>query len=70
MGTPTKKRTSGQRKRRASHFALRSKSVRPCPKCKKPVLPHHACAFCGYYKGRQVMTVAVEARKPGTAAKK
>ncbi len=27
MGTPTKKRTSGQRKRRSSHFALKAKRL-------------------------------------------
>lgn len=28
-----------------------------CPQCKKPKLPHRACANCGTYAGRQVLTV-------------
>ncbi|MBI4090699.1 MAG: 50S ribosomal protein L32 [Candidatus Komeilibacteria bacterium] len=55
MGTPTKKRTSGQRKRRAAHFALANQNTVRCPKCKHVTLPHRACSFCGYYRGRQVL---------------
>jgi large subunit ribosomal protein L32 len=56
MGTPTKKRTSGQRKRRASHFALATKNLVKCPKCKKEIMSHRMCDFCGYYNGRQVVS--------------
>jgi len=37
MGTPTKKRTSGQRKRRASHFGL--KDVQLTPNAKGKLVP-------------------------------
>ncbi|HYV44154.1 MAG TPA: 50S ribosomal protein L32 [Myxococcaceae bacterium] len=59
MGVP-KKRTSSMRRnrRRAANNNLRSPvQVIPCPKCKEPVLPHRACAACGYYKGREVVKV-------------
>lgn len=28
-----------------------------CPHCGAPRLPHRVCGSCGYYKGRQVITV-------------
>ena len=28
-----------------------------CPQCSSRVLPHIACPSCGYYKGRQVLTI-------------
>mgnify|MGYP006310773425 CR=1 FL=1 len=31
-----------------------------CPQCGAPALPHRACRSCGYYNGRQILTVAAE----------
>ena len=28
-----------------------------CPNCGAKMLPHRACAACGYYKGKQVLEV-------------
>jgi large subunit ribosomal protein L32 len=59
MGVP-KKRTSKMRRdsRRAGNNKLRSAvQVTSCAKCKEPVLPHRACAACGYYGGREVLKV-------------
>lgn len=55
MGLPGHRRTSSHKRRRASHFALGKKQLAECAKCKKTVQPHRACAFCGTYKGRQVL---------------
>lgn len=52
MGLPSKKRTNTSKRDRASHFALDAKSVRTCPACKAPVLPHTACKACGAYRGK------------------
>ncbi|MBU2575767.1 50S ribosomal protein L32 [Patescibacteria group bacterium] len=50
MSVPAKRRTSSQGKRRASHFALKSKTLSECAKCKTKVRPHRACPKCGEYK--------------------
>jgi len=55
MGLPGHRRTSSHKRRRAAHFALTAGATNSCPKCKKPVRPHHACTFCGTYKGREVI---------------
>lgn len=59
MGVP-KKRTSSMRRdrRRAANFKLKPLNVVKCPKCKEPVLPHHACPNCGTYKGEQITEVS------------
>jgi len=30
-------------------------AVNACPQCQAPKRPHHVCANCGTYKGRQVI---------------
>lgn len=57
MGLPSQKRTKSSKKKRASHFALKKPLLGKCPKCQKPIKPHHACQFCGYYKGREVIRI-------------
>lgn len=57
MGIPSRRSTSSSKRQRASHFALRSILVTKCSKCKKPILPHHACRFCGTYAGKEVIDV-------------
>ena len=63
MGLPGHRRTSSHKHRRAAHFALKAATVGYCPKCQKPVRPHRACAFCGTYKGRQVIKVGKRTKK-------
>ncbi len=57
MGLPGHRRTSSHKRRRSAHFALKTAVLAACPQCKKPVVPHHACAFCGTYRGRKVVAV-------------
>ena len=68
MGLPGKRLSSRRRKTRASHHALKKTTLAKCPKCSKPVLPHTACAACGYYKGRNLFVKAIT--KPVAATKK
>ncbi len=63
MSVPKKKRTSSSVGRRRSHHSLKAVSLNTCPKCKKAVEPHSACAFCGNYKEKEVI-------KPKTNSKK
>lgn len=62
---PKHRSTSSKRKRRASHFAMKKSQLATCPKCNDVVMPHRACASCGTYAGRQVLTI-----KDPTAKKK
>jgi len=63
MPVPAKRRSSSKGRRNRAHQALEVISLIKCSKCGKAVLPHHACKFCGNYKGREVI-------KPKSVAKK
>ena len=63
MSVPKKRRTSSSVGRRRSHHALKQVSLVKCSKCGKPVEPHKACAFCGTYKGREVIKIKDEKTK-------
>jgi len=56
MGLPGHRRTSSDKRRRAAHFALTPAQLTTCAKCKKTIQPHHACGFCGEYRGRTIKT--------------
>jgi large subunit ribosomal protein L32 len=70
MGLPGHRRTSSHKRRRAAHFAIVEKSAKSCPKCGKAILPHRICAFCGTYKGRQVLNVDKRAGRTARKAKR
>lgn len=46
-----------QRDKRRFHRVLKVKNFSVCPKCKKPVLAHTMCSFCGFYKGEEIINV-------------
>lgn len=46
-----------------------------CSNCQARVIPHRVCPDCGYYRGRQVITIEdvkerKKEKKPGKEAKK
>lgn len=58
MAVP-KRRTSKARRdrRRTAKSRLTIPTVVDCPQCHEPKLPHRVCGACGYYNGREVMSV-------------
>ncbi|MEC7883471.1 MAG: 50S ribosomal protein L32 [Verrucomicrobiota bacterium] len=53
---------SRARKRRASNIKLQKPQLNNCPQCDHlGYQSHRACPECGYYNGRQVITVEAEA---------
>ncbi len=62
MGVPKRKPSkSRQRMRRAYNSVLVLPQLSACPQCAAHYVPHRVCPACGYYKGRQVITVTAEA---------
>ncbi|MBI4426039.1 MAG: 50S ribosomal protein L32 [Candidatus Kerfeldbacteria bacterium] len=55
MGLPAKRRTKQSKRERASHFALVKANLTTCSHCKRKILPHRVCPYCGYYRGREVL---------------
>ncbi|MSP20706.1 MAG: 50S ribosomal protein L32 [Alphaproteobacteria bacterium] len=60
MAVPKRKKTPSTRNMRRSHDALAPNSYIECSKCGEHKRPHHVCASCGHYDGREV-TEATEA---------
>jgi large subunit ribosomal protein L32 len=62
MAVPKRRKSKSKiRSRKASAAHQRPVAAgKPCPKCGKPQRPHRVCPSCGFYKGRQVITVEAE----------
>lgn len=54
MAVPKKKVSKSRRDMRRSHHALTAEKAIECPNCGEIKRPHHVCASCGYYDGREV----------------
>jgi large subunit ribosomal protein L32 len=54
-----KRKNSKQRvgKRRSANSRMTLPQLGVCPQCAEPYVPHRVCPACGFYKGRQVVTV-------------
>jgi large subunit ribosomal protein L32 len=40
---------------RRAHDRLATVNLAECSNCGEPKLPHHVCAACGHYNGREVI---------------
>ncbi|MDA8231296.1 MAG: 50S ribosomal protein L32 [Magnetospirillum sp.] len=55
MAVPKKKTSKSRRDMRRAHHALKPVSAAECPNCGEMKRPHHVCASCGHYDGREVV---------------
>jgi large subunit ribosomal protein L32 len=60
MGVPKRRHSPTRRDKRRAHDGLTAPNIATCPQCHEPVLPHHVCPHCGFYKGKEVVTVEEE----------
>jgi large subunit ribosomal protein L32 len=54
---PKQRTSKGRRDRRRAHHALRKPKIVQCSNCGEMRRPHHVCPNCGYYQGREVISV-------------
>lgn len=61
MAVP-KRRTSRMKRnqRRANHDKVVAPQTIECPSCGAATVPHRVCPSCGVYKGREVLSVALD----------
>ena len=58
MGALPKKRQSNARQgHRRAHHKIKLPQLTICKQGRQPRLSHHVCPNCGYYRGRQVLTI-------------
>lgn len=58
MAVPKSKISRSRRNMRRSHDAISPDAHNTCDNCGELRRPHHVCAHCGTYKGRDVAEVA------------
>ncbi len=59
MAHPKRKTSKARRDKRRTHQKLAGPTLATCPNCGAKHLRHHACGECGYYRGRQVISIEV-----------
>ncbi len=61
MAQPKRRTSKSKRRMRQAHTLQKSlTATSTCPQCGAPTQPHRVCPSCGSYRGRQVLTVAVD----------
>jgi large subunit ribosomal protein L32 len=55
MAVPKRKTSPSKRNMRRSHHALSPDAHAECANCGELKRPHHVCAACGHYDGREVV---------------
>ena len=57
MANPKHKHSRKRTRTRKAHDSLKLANLSECPNCKSVKPPHRVCPFCGYYKGREVVSL-------------
>ncbi|QBG46512.1 50S ribosomal protein L32 [Verrucomicrobia bacterium S94] len=61
MAVPKRKTSKSKTaSRKAQNMKKPIARASSCSQCGAPAMPHRACPSCGYYNGRQVLTVVTE----------
>jgi len=63
MANPKRRHSNTRTRLRRAHDHLVLKSMSQCPQCNAFILPHRVCTSCGYYKGKQVITIKVKSKE-------
>ncbi len=63
MALPKRQHSRQRGRKRRTHWKLKVFSFAICPNCRKPVISHRVCPFCGYYKGRPVVEMKPKKEK-------
>ena len=60
MPTPKRKTSKARRDKRSANKHIRPQAITSCQNCSAPLAPHSACASCGFYKGKKVLSTKLE----------
>lgn len=60
MAQPKKKTSKSKTHSRRAHHSLKPINLVACPQCNEPKRPHVACPKCGFYNGREVISIKTE----------
>ncbi len=57
MAVPARRTSKTAKRLRRSHEALSAIGLTACKNCGAQIKPHTVCPECGFYKGKQVISV-------------
>ena len=57
MAQPKRRWSKARTRSKRSTWKLDKPNLFTCSHCHEPVLPHRVCSNCGYYNGKEVITV-------------
>ena len=60
MAVPKRKKSKMRTRMRRNSIKAKIPASKPCPQCGAAQEPHRVCPSCGYYRGRQVVTVEAD----------
>ncbi|HQP10067.1 MAG TPA: 50S ribosomal protein L32 [Candidatus Omnitrophota bacterium] len=60
MPNPKRQHSRQRQRKRRTHYKVTLPSFAQCPQCRKPILSHRVCPFCGYYKNQPVLDMTPE----------
>lgn len=63
MAHPKRQHSRQRQAKRRTHFKVDTPTLSVCTQCKKPVISHRICPFCGYYKNQPVVVIEEKADK-------
>jgi large subunit ribosomal protein L32 len=65
VGVPKRKVSKARQGERRAHLAISAPPLVECTHCHELKRAHHVCPTCGYYDGREVVPVEVNAPAEG-----
>jgi len=60
MAVQQRKKSKAKTRQRKSANHLADVQATFCPNCEAPRLPHRVCRNCGFYNGKQVLSVTAD----------
>ena len=63
MANPKRRHSNTRTRLRRAHDFLNVAAISQCSHCGAPLLSHRVCPSCGYYRGKQVVTIKVKEKK-------
>ena len=60
MGVPKRKTSKMRLRIRKSNNRWHAPLLGKCAQCSSTKIPHTVCGSCGYYRGRQILTISAE----------
>lgn len=63
MANPKRKHSKARSRKKRTHKRIVPPDLVVCPQCKNLKQPFQICPFCGYYKGKQIISIKEEDKR-------